>query len=113
MSVLPHASWVFAPGSSSDVACPPAAISGYCCPDLFVIDRSCGCLCDSGFVRRFVGSDAVAGNGISLLLAGGMGGMGCASVRSGQSISLRRWDVKILADFLSQFIGDFGVAWHR
>ena len=52
LSALPHASRVFAPGSPPCVAGPPAAISpGYCCPDLFVIDRSCGCSCDSGITR--------------------------------------------------------------
>ena len=57
---------VFAPGSPSGVAGPPAAISpGYCCPDLFVIDRSCWCLCDSGIAGRFVGSDA-AGGGLAV-----------------------------------------------
>jgi hypothetical protein len=39
-------------------------------PDLFVIGLSCGCLCDSGFVRRLVGSDAVAGNGLRGVRAG-------------------------------------------
>jgi len=44
---------------------PPAAISpGYCRPDLSVIDRSCGYLCGSGFVRRFLGSDAAVGDGL-------------------------------------------------
>jgi len=64
---------VFAPGSPSGVACPPAAISpGYCCPDLFVIDRSCGCLCDYGIAGRFLGSDAAVGDGLALLAGGGL-----------------------------------------
>ena len=61
----------------TDVACPPAAISpGYCCPDLFMVGCSRGCLRDSGFVRQFMGLDAAAGNGLSLLIAGG-GLVGC------------------------------------
>ena len=102
----------FAPGSPSSVAGPPTAIlPGYCCPDRSVIGRSCGCLCDSGITWRFLGSDAAAGDDLALLLVGRV--WRCASVRLGQSISLRRRDVEILADFMSQFIGDFGVAWHR
>jgi len=75
---------VFAPGSPSGVAGPPAAISpGYCCPDLFVIDRSCGCLCDSGFVRRFLGSDAAAGAG---LWGCGWGSGGAGELRHGGGV---------------------------
>ena len=31
---------------------------------MFMVGRSCWCLCDSNFVRRFVGSDAAAGDGL-------------------------------------------------
>ena len=65
-----------APGSPSGVACPIAAISpGYCCPDLSVIGRSCGCLCDSGITWRFLGSDAAEGDGLLLLAGKGLGGV--------------------------------------
>ena len=60
------------------VACPPAAIPpGYCCTDLSVIGRSCGCLCDSGSTWRFVGSD-VGGGGGFIAAACGRGSGGCA-----------------------------------
>ncbi|MCK4458257.1 MAG: hypothetical protein KAU52_00830, partial [Methanosarcinales archaeon] len=85
-------------GSPSGVAGPPAAISpGYCCPDLFVIGRSCGCLRDSGIAGRFLGSDAA---GVWWCVGESWRRGGRASVRSGQSISLQRRDVKILTDFI-------------
>jgi len=45
-------------------SCPAAISPGYCCPDLFVIGRSGGCLRDSGTTWRFLGSDAAAGDGL-------------------------------------------------
>ena len=64
---------------------PPAAISpGYCCPDLFVIDRFWGCLCDSGIAGRFLGSDAAAGAG--LRRRGGRGSGGVLVNRGGEGV---------------------------
>ena len=78
---------VSAPGSPSGVACPPAAISpGYCCPNLFVIDRSRGCLCDSGITWRFPGSDAAAGDGLQ-----GCGGRGSGGV----VVGLRQGEMEV------------------
>ena len=76
-----------------------------------MIDRSYWCLCDSGIAGRFMGFGCSGGGG--LWRRGGRGSGGVQSFARGKSISLRRRDVKILTDFLSQFIGDFGVAWHR
>ncbi len=108
LSVLPHASGLCAGQSPGRCRSASRNLAGHCCPDLSVIGRSCWCLCDHGVTWRFVDSDAAAG-----MVCRSGAGLGYASVRSGQSISLRSGDVKILTDFMSQFIGDFGVAWHR